>query len=255
MVILDEDGSLVADSDLSVGKLVGDAVPVTHRWVTDSEEVGHWEVTAEYDNGGRDVEWRVDEPETGRWETVGADGEPVEHFDGIIPDDLTHEEDHPDVWTFQRYVPYTEDELAEMEAARAEAEEERERESQMRSASVMMVRMQAPSLTDEQCLSVSLLFEDWGEGIACKEGLVYRYGGLIYRCQRDHTSQKGWEPGVATASLWTAITPDGPQPWQPGQSYDVDAEVTHNGKTWVSLVPNNVWEPGATGTETVWREK
>ncbi len=27
-----------------------------------------------------------------------------------------------------------------------------------------------------------------------------------------------------------------------------------NGKVWESLVANNVWEPGAVGTETVWRE-
>lgn len=27
-----------------------------------------------------------------------------------------------------------------------------------------------------------------------------------------------------------------------------------NGKTWVSLVDNNCWEPGIIGTELVWRE-
>ena len=30
--------------------------------------------------------------------------------------------------------------------------------------------------------------------------------------------------------------------------------MRHNGKVWESLVDNNVWEPGAQGTETVWRE-
>jgi hypothetical protein len=30
--------------------------------------------------------------------------------------------------------------------------------------------------------------------------------------------------------------------------------VTHNGKTWESLIDNNVWEPGAVGTETLWKE-
>ena len=28
----------------------------------------------------------------------------------------------------------------------------------------------------------------------------------------------------------------------------------HNGKTWESLVDNNVWEPGAVGTESLWKE-
>lgn len=31
-------------------------------------------------------------------------------------------------------------------------------------------------------------------------------------------------------------------------------KVAHNGKMWVSLVDNNVWEPGIIGTELVWRE-
>ena len=29
--------------------------------------------------------------------------------------------------------------------------------------------------------------------------------------------------------------------------------VKHNGKTWESLVDNNVWEPGAQGTEALWK--
>ena len=31
-------------------------------------------------------------------------------------------------------------------------------------------------------------------------------------------------------------------------------KVTHGGKTWVSLVDNNCWEPGIIGTELVWKE-
>lgn len=39
-----------------------------------------------------------------------------------------------------------------------------------------------------------------------------------------------------------------PIPWQ------LDSKCTHNGKKWVSLVNDNVWEPGSIGTETVWKE-
>lgn len=43
-------------------------------------------------------------------------------------------------------------------------------------------------------------------------------------------------------------------PWtQPQGAHDAHPEgwtVTHNGKTWVSLIPANVWEPGTSG----WRE-
>lgn len=254
MVIFDQDGNVLESADPEKGAIEYRTETVYYRYVIESEEVGHYEVVAEYPNGGKDVEWRVDSPEEGRWEVVDADGEPVEHFDGTVPEGLAKDEATPDIWTYGVYVPYTEDELAEIAEAEQAARTEAERSAQMRTAAVMMVRMQAPAMTDAQCLSVSLLFDDWREDTEYGEGEVYRHGGLIYRCKNAHTSQKGWEPGASTASLWTAITPDGPQEWQPGQSYDVDAEVTHDGKTWVSLVPDNVWEPGAPGTETVWRE-
>lgn len=35
--------------------------------------------------------------------------------------------------------------------------------------------------------------------------------------------------------------------------YMKDAKVTRNGKKYISLVDNNVWEPGMPGTETVWQ--
>ena len=31
-------------------------------------------------------------------------------------------------------------------------------------------------------------------------------------------------------------------------------KVTHNSKTGKSSVDNNVWEPGAVGTESLWKE-
>lgn len=40
------------------------------------------------------------------------------------------------------------------------------------------------------------------------------------------------------------------QPTGAHDAYPVDWEVTHGGKTWVSLTPANVWEPGVSG----WRE-
>ena len=42
--------------------------------------------------------------------------------------------------------------------------------------------------------------------------------------------------------------PDSTNPYMKGD------KVTHNGKTWVSLIDNNVWEPGATGTAALWQE-
>ena len=41
------------------------------------------------------------------------------------------------------------------------------------------------------------------------------------------------------------------QPTGAHDAYKINSEVTHNGKTWISTTPANVWEPGVSG----WREK
>ena len=52
--------------------------------------------------------------------------------------------------------------------------------------------------------------------------------------------------------------PDEIPAWRPWDGlsalYAKGDKVTHGGKTWVSLVDNNCWEPGIIGTELVWRE-
>lgn len=55
------------------------------------------------------------------------------------------------------------------------------------------------------------------------------------------------EPPQEECPQWTPY--DGVNPGK----YMKDAKVTHNGKKYISLVDNNVWEPGVQGTETVWQ--
>jgi len=50
--------------------------------------------------------------------------------------------------------------------------------------------------------------------------------------------------GVETGEPWR-------QPTGAHDAYPLDWVVTHNGKTWISLVASNVWEPGVSG----WREQ
>jgi hypothetical protein len=40
------------------------------------------------------------------------------------------------------------------------------------------------------------------------------------------------------------------QPQGAHDAYPINARVTHNGKSWINEIPNNVWEPGVYG----WRE-
>lgn len=110
-------------------------------------------------------------------------------------------------------------------------------------------------LTDEQATQHAALFPEWETGRAYGVGQRVRYGGILYKCLTAHTSQDTWTPTDAP-SLWAVVlTADGAiLPWvQPDSTnaYKIGDRVTHNGKTWVSTVDNNVWEPGAYGWDEV----
>ncbi len=83
-----------------------------------------------------------------------------------------------------------------------------------------------------------------------------RYEETLYKCLGDHTAQPSWTPPDAP-SLWVkVVTSDTgvPLPWQQPDNtnpYMKGDKVTHKGKTWVSAIDNNVWEPGVYGWEVV----
>lgn len=101
------------------------------------------------------------------------------------------------------------------------------------------------------------LFSAWAYPINYKTGQIRRYGGKLYRCLKDHTSQEDWNPEAA-ASLWT-ITADPAEEWpawsQPvgaHDAYKAGDKVSHEEKHWISDQSGNVWEPGTYGwTEIV----
>lgn len=102
----------------------------------------------------------------------------------------------------------------------------------------------------------STLFAEWVPGVNYVVGNLRRYGGTLYRCVQEHTSQEGWEPDKA-ASLW-AVTSDPAEEWpawsQPvgaHDAYSAGAKVNHKGKHWTSTVDGNVWEPGVYGWDEV----
>lgn len=110
-------------------------------------------------------------------------------------------------------------------------------------------------LTDEQALQAPRLYWAWsGEGEKYAVGDRRLYNGMLYKCLTAHTSQPGWTPTDAP-SLWARVlipTPGEIPAWQQPDStnpYAKGDKVTHNGKTWVSTVDGNVWEPGVYGWE------
>ena len=116
-------------------------------------------------------------------------------------------------------------------------------------------------LSDEQALTVKDLYADWDEnGIGYIVGDRVQYNGKLYKCLQGHASQADWSPEAAS-SLWAEILagqegmPVGE--WTQPEStnpYNKGDKVTHNGKTWESLVDGNVWEPGAQGSESLWKD-
>ena len=114
----------------------------------------------------------------------------------------------------------------------------------------------AGMLTDEQALQVTALYPLWDAAKTYAVGDRVRYAGNLYRCLQAHTAQETWNPADAP-SLWAKVLTDPSGellPWvQPDSTnpYAKGDKVTHNGKTWVSTVDNNVWEPGAYGWEEV----
>lgn len=112
------------------------------------------------------------------------------------------------------------------------------------------------SATDEQALSVPALYPAWRAGIEYQVGGRVLHGGVLYKVLQAHTSQDTWTPDVSTSLFAKVLIPDEtvvPEWEQPGSTnpYSAGNKVAHNGKTWVSDVDNNVWEPGVYGwTET-----
>ena len=112
------------------------------------------------------------------------------------------------------------------------------------------------SLPDSEAMEVVTLYPEWSAGVDYSTGHKVQRGGKLFRCLQSHTSQDGWEPDSAP-SLWAkvliqdeTVVPEWEQP-DSTNPYSAGDKVTHNGKTWVSDVDNNVWEPGVYGWSEV----
>lgn len=106
-------------------------------------------------------------------------------------------------------------------------------------------------LTDEQAQEVTALYPEWQFGTHYVANDRVRYNDALYKCLQDNLGQTSWEPSNAPA-LWVKVAPEGTitewtQPTGAHDAYTKGDKVRHNGKTWVSSVDGNVWEPGVYG--------
>ena len=147
------------------------------------------------------------------------------------------------------------DEIASMEdIQKAHEDAERTRPLTEIEVTALLIRQQINTLEvdDNTALRMTEFYPEWSAGQAYTAGYKLQQGGKLWSCLQAHTSQTGWEPDNAP-SLWAKVLiPDEtvvPEWEQPGSTnpYSAGNKVTHNGKTWVSDVDNNVWEPGVYG--------
>lgn len=106
-------------------------------------------------------------------------------------------------------------------------------------------------MTDEQALQSSALFREWnGNGIVYEVGQRVTYNDILYKVLQSHTSQVNWTPDVATSLYTKVLIPDEniiPEWEQPDSTngYMTGDRVIFKGKTYESLIDNNVWSPTA----------
>ena len=153
----------------------------------------------------------------------------------------------------------TADEIIEMQKQQAAFEAaERTRPLTAEEVTAMLIKQQINTLTvdDNTALRMVEFYPEWTTDTDYATGFKVQYGGKLYKCLTAHASQADWTPD-ASPSLWAKVLipdPDVIPEWEQPDStnpYMTGDKVTHNGKTWVSDVDNNVWEPGVYGwTET-----
>ena len=111
----------------------------------------------------------------------------------------------------------------------------------------------AQSLTDAEAITATCLHPKWsGNGEQYTAGQRVQDDGILYTVLLDHTSQPDWKPADAPSLFAKVLIPDPtviPE-WEqpdPTNPYAKGDKVAHNGKTWVSDIDGNVWEPGVYG--------
>ena len=109
------------------------------------------------------------------------------------------------------------------------------------------------SATDVQAMDAPAVYPEWKVDIEYAVDDRVLYNEILYKVITAHTSQESWTPDVSASLFAKVLIPDEnvvPEWEQPDSTnaYMKGDMVTHNGKTWVSIVDNNVWEPSVANT-------
>lgn len=112
------------------------------------------------------------------------------------------------------------------------------------------------SATDEQAIHSPSIYPQWRAEIVYNIDDRVLYNGILYKVLQSHTSQSNWAPDITPSLFAEVLIPDPsviPEWNQPDSTnpYMTGDKVKHNEQTWVSIVDNNVWEPGVYGWDKI----
>lgn len=110
----------------------------------------------------------------------------------------------------------------------------------------------AQTLDDAEALQNVELYPEWHQAHEYLKDEKIRHHKILYKVLQDHTSLANWDPANSPSLYARVLIPDPtviPDWEQPDSTnpYMTGDKVKHNGKTWISTVDNNVWEPGVYG--------
>ena len=115
-----------------------------------------------------------------------------------------------------------------------------------------LIQQSAENLPDNDAAHAPMLFERWIAGVEYGAGKRVCYGDKLYKVLQTHTSQASWSPDVSPSLFAEVLIPDPTVilDWVQPEStnpYMIGDKVRHNDKVWISVIDNNVWEPGVYG--------
>ena len=142
--------------------------------------------------------------------------------------------------------------IESLNTKQSEMEETQATFTQIQQSLHKVAKMVASEVTDDaKALAIQEFYDDWEVDVKYEVGTYIRYEGVLYKVITTHTSQSDWNP-ISASSLFAKVLtdptgetinewvqPDSTNPYMAGD------KVTFNGKTYESVINNNVWSPSA----------
>ena len=134
-----------------------------------------------------------------------------------------------------KLVDLTPEETAEAKIAAAMEKSRPLTEAEV-SRMLITAQINTLSVDDNTALRILAFYPEWASDTDYTAGYKVQRGGKLWRAIQTHTSQEGWEPSTATASIWEEIceshagTPEDPIPYNGNMALESGKYYSQNSK-------------------------